>query len=837
MVMTGLLSDLKFALRTLWRSPLFTGVAVLSLALGIGANTAIFTLLDQLLLRLLPVKDPEQLVMIWTRGMHWGSNRGSRASSYPMYQDFQQKAEAFSYVFCRYYEALSISFEGQTERVNAELVSGNFFQALGVRPAAGRVFSPEEDDRLYKGHPVVVLSHHYWVNRFGADPKVIGRKILVNNHPMTIVGVSAAGFNGLDPSSSPHLRVPIQMKPLMTPGWDDLGNRRSRWIQIFARRKPGYTVESAKASLEPLFKQILRYEVTLPAFNNASQYYRDRFLEMSLNVIPAANGYSGMRESYSTALVVLMCMVGLVLVIACANVANLLIARAVARQKEVAVRLAIGASRGQLVRQLLAESLLLSLVGGLLGILLSVWTIRGLLSFLPRDGMPLMLRAAPDLRILGFNSALVVLTGLLFGLAPALQTTRVDLWNTLKDVVGAIAGVGSSARLRKGLVTAQVALSFLLLAGAGLFVKSLHHLQSTDSGFRDIDNLVSFQISPALNGYSVEREKAFYKQLLENIRAAPGVKSAGVASTPLLHGWEWDSSMGVEGHQAKDGEDMQAFMNALSPGYFQTMGVPFLEGRDFDDRDFGDRTTVAVVNRRFARHFFGDRSPLGRHVGFGSGPNSKLDIEIIGLVEDSLYEGPRQGVRRQVFVPRFQSRWPGSVAYYVRTSLPSKAMFAALRHEVKKLDAGMPIYEMKTLQSQLDETLGTERLIAALSTAFGVLATLLAAIGLYGVMAFVVARRTKEIGVRMALGAQPGAVVWLVMKEVLVLLAIGLAIGAPAAHLLSRYVSSQLFGVRPGDPVTAALAVGVLAVVALSAGFVPARRASAIDPIKALRYE
>jgi predicted permease len=601
--------------------------------------------------------------------------------------------------------------------------------------------------------------------------------------------------------------------------------------------KPGYTVASAKASLEPLLKQTLQYEVTLPAFNNASQYYRDRFLEMSLNVVPAANGYSDMRQSYSTALVVLMGMVALVLVIACANVANLLIARAVARQKEIAVRLAMGASRGRLVRQLLVESLLLSAIGGAVGILLAIWTIRGLLRFLPADAMPLMLRATPDLRILGFNVVLAVVTGLLFGLVPALQTSRVDLWNTLKDVVGAVAGTGGSARLRKGLVTVQVALSFLLLAGAGLFAKSLHNLKATDSGFQDIDNLVSFQIDPALNGYNAARGKAFYKQLVENLRAAPGVKSAAIAEVPLLHGFEWDSNMSVEGHQAKDGEDMAAFMNSLSPGYFQTMGVPFLEGRDFDDRHFGDRATVAIVNRKFARHFFGDRSPLGRHIGFGVGPDAKLDIEIIGVVEDSLYEGPREGVRRQVFVPRFQRRSAGSAAYYVRTSLESRTLFAALRNEVKKLDAAMPIYEMKTLEAQLDETLSTERLIGALSTAFGALATLLAAMGLYGVMAFVVARRTKEIGVRMALGAPSSTVIWMVMREVFLLLAIGLAIGIPAAYLLSRYVSSQLFGVRAGDPVTGVLAAVVLALVALSAGFLPARRASTIDPIKALRYE
>jgi len=816
---------------------MFSVVAVLSLALGIGANTAIFTLLDQLILRLLPVKDSEQLVMIWATGPHMGSNRGSRRASYPMYQDFQQKSPAFSFVFCTHGTATSISVDNQTERVNAELVSGNFFQALGVGPAIGRVFSPEQDDRQYKAHPSVVLSHHYWANRFAGDPKVVGKKILVNNYPMEIVGVSAAGFVGTDPAQTPHIRVPMQMKPLMTPGWDDIGNRRSQWVHLFARLKPGQTIESARAALQTQLSQILQEELARPEMRETSPYFRDLFRKRKIQVEAAQTGFSQARRNFGTAIKVLMGMVGLVLLIACSNVANLLIARAAARQKEIAVRLAVGGSRALLVRQLLIESLILSFLGAAAGIFLSIWTIRGLLSLVPSDGTPLLLRAEPDLRILCFNLALAVLTGLIFGLAPALQSTRLDLWNALKDTVGAVAGTGGSVRLRKVLVTAQVALSFLLIAGAGLFVKSLGNLKNTQTGFQQIGNLVTFQVSPSLNGYPVDRIQSFYSQLLENVRLLPGVQTASYASVPLLHGWEWDSSMSVEGHRAKDGEDIQAFMNSISPGYWRTMGINVIEGRDFDVRDAGNRTTVAIVNRKFARHFFGDKTAIGRHVGFGGGPNTKLDIRIVGVVEDSLYEGPREGVRRQVFVPNMQSRFPASVAFYVRTSMESTSMYGLLRREVLKLDPALPIYEMKTLQGQLDETLSTERLIATLSVAFGALAALLAAVGLYGVMAFVVARRTKEIGLRMALGAQAGAVIWLVMREVLLLLGIGLAIGVPAAYLLSKYVSSQLFGVQPTDPWTALAAAVILAAVAAGAGFIPTRRASAINPIQALRYE
>ncbi|MCU1234768.1 MAG: hypothetical protein JWP63_2735 [Candidatus Solibacter sp.] len=835
--MGRLLFDLRFALRNLRRSPLFTTVAIASLALGIGANTAIFTLIDQLMLRLLPVADPEQLVMIWTSGPHMGNNRGPRAASYPMYEDFQKKAQAFSSVFCQFGTSVSLSFSGQTERVNAELVSGNYFQTLGVRPAIGRVFSPEEDDRVYKGHPAVVLSHEYWTNRFAADPKVVGQKILVNNYPMTVVGVSAAGFSGLDPARSPQVRVPIQMKPLMTPGWDEIGVRRAQWIQMFARMKPGYTVNSAKASLQPLLTQILREELAMPQMKDTSPYYRDRFLARKVLMEPAATGYSQMRRSYSTALIVLMCMVGLVLLIACFNVANLLIARAVSRQKEIAVRLAVGASRWQLLRQLLIESMVMSVVGGVAGLFLAIAMIRGLLHFLPSDGAPLMLRAEPDPRILAFNGVLAIGTGILFGLVPALQSLKIELWNTLKDVVGTVSGRGGGVTLRKALVVAQVAFSFLLLAGSGLFVRTLTNLKQTNPGFKDLDNLVTFQVDPALNGYSLERLQTFYKQLLESVRSTPGVKSAGFAMVPVLSGDEWDSSMSVEGHQIKDGEDAQAFMNGVSSEYWKTMGVPLAEGRDFNAGDTGKKVTAAIVNRKFATHYFGDKSPIGRHIGFGSGPKTKLDIEIVGVTEDSLYEGPREGVHRQVFVPFAQSDFPAGVAFYVRTAMDSKSMFGALRRKVQELDPGMPVYQMKTVERQLDETLTTERMIAILSAAFGILATALAAIGLYGVMAFVVARRTREIGLRMALGAPQATVVWMVMRETILLVGAGLAIGVPSALLVSRYVATQLYGVKPTDVGAAAAALVILAVVAAGAGFMPARRASTIDPIQALRYE
>ncbi len=833
--MATTLQDLRLAFRSLRRNPLFATIAVLSLALGIGANAAIFTLIDQILLRQLPVTAPDRLVMLYQEGAHNGSNMGSRMHSYPLYQDLQQRAEPLSEVICRRLVPASISVDNRTERVEAELVSGNYFSMLGVKPALGRVFTPAEDDQVFRGHPVVVLSHGYWVSRFARDPGVLGRKILVNDFPMTVVGVSAEGFAGIDPAQSPQIRVPVLMEPVMLPdlGWLHMDDRRVRWVQVFGRLKPGYTVETAQGPLQGLFTQIRAYETTLPAATDWSKFARDRFMKGRLLVESAALGYSPLRNDFSTALIVLMCMVGLVLLIACANVANLLIARGFMRQKEMAMRLSLGASRGRLVRQLLVESLVLSAAGGAVGLLLASVLTRGLLALVPTDGPPLLLTARPDPRILAFTLALTFITGIVFGLLPALRASRPDPWTTLKDTMGSIAGTGGSLFLRKGLVTAQVALSFLLLFGAGLFVKSLQNLKTTDTGVAT-DNLITFQLAPSLSGYDDARAQLLYSELLERLRTAPGIKSAAIAVVPILAGNEWDSSTKVEGYTPADGEDMQAYMNALSPGYFETMKIPFIAGRDFTALDEKEAPTVAIVNRKFADHFFPGGNAIGKRLGRGGGPKTKLTIEIIGVVADSLYEGPREGVRRQMFVPRWGRN---SSVFYVRTQTGSAAAYSVVRSEVKRIDAAMPVYEMKTLEAQLDETLLTDRLIAMLSAGFGLLATLLASIGLYGVMAFVVARRRKELGIRLALGAQPGTVIWLVMREVLLLLVIGLAIGVPAAMGLGQLVATQLYGIQPHDLQVAAWTIALLGLVSAAAGLIPAHRASRIDPILALRTE
>ncbi len=833
--MTVWLQDLRFAFRTLRKSPLFTAVAIFSLALGIGANTAIFTLVDQLILQMLPVKHPEQLVLLTRRGINYGSNTGSNAISYPLYQDFRDKNQVFSAMFCKYGITLSLTFEGRTELVSGELVSGNYFPVLGVGAAVGRVFTAADD--LYQGsHPLAVLSYGFWKTRFNADPGVIGKRITVNGYPLTIVGVSQAGFDGVEVGISPQIRIPMMMKKEMTPGpWYSLNDRRGSFVQAFGRLKPGMTLQSAKAGLQPLYHQLLEMEVKDPAFSRATDYTRQQFLRNWIDVLPGSKGRSDLRRQFSNPLWALMGITGLVLLIACSNVANLLVARATARQKEIAVRLAIGAGRGRLVAQLLQESLLLSLAGGAAGLGLAVLMDKGLISFLPAVVMPMTVSSAPDWRVLVFTVAVSIVTGLLFGLAPALQSTRPQLAGTLKDQAGSVVG-GTAVGLRKGLVVAQVALSLLLLIGAGLFIQSLRNLRELNPGFHT-ENLVTFAVNPTLNGYKPETSLQFYRQLLDRMSNLGGVTSAAVAVMPVLDGNEWDSSVSVEGYAVKQGEWINPHMQFASSGYFETLGIPVLLGRAFSTRDDQGAPKVGIINEKFAAKYFAERSPIGMHVGMGGNPGTKLDIEIIGVVRDTKYESLRDETPIQLYIPYLQTNFVQGMTAYVRAQGDAAGLFSALRQAVREVDAAVPVYRMRTLEQQVDKSLLTERLLANLSTLFGCLATLLAAVGLYGVMAYMVARRTREIGIRMALGASAPSMLWMVMREVLILAGFGIGIGAPAAWGASRLIETQLFGIRPADPLTMVLGtLGIGAVTAL-AGYLPARRATSIDPMLALRWE
>jgi predicted permease len=831
--MRNLTADLRFAFRTFRKSPVFVVVALLSLALGIGANTAIFTLVDQLMLRLLPVKNPEQLVALWGRGEHYGGNNGRYKLSYPMYCDFRDKNQVFDGMFGSWDTAINLNFDGRTERIAGQLVTGSYFPVLGVGAALGRVLTPD-DDKIRGGHPVVVLSYRYWITRFAGDPGVIGKKLSVNGYPMTVIGVSQAGFDGTDPANSPQIRLPMLMEGEVNAPSKNLDDRRFRWIAVFGRLKRGETMEQAKAGLQPLFHQTIEWEVQQKEFSKTAPLTREKFLKMWIDLLPASKGLSGLRQQFSNPLLVLMSIVALVLLIACANVANLLIARATARQKEIAVRLALGAGRSRIISQLLTESLLLALGGGAAGVVLAVWIDRALISFLPTGTSDLAISTTPDWRVLSFALGISLLTGLIFGLVPALQSTRPNLAPTLKDSVGSIAASGSVA-LRKALVAAQVSLSLLLLIGAGLFIRSLQNLKDLDPGFRT-RNLLTFAADPTSNGYPRERSLQFYRQLKESLDSIPGVESSSLAVVPVLEGNEWDNWVSVENFTPKPGEWIDPHVNYIYPDYFKTLDVPIIAGRDFRITDGPSATKVAIVNEKFAKQYFGG-NPLGRHLGMGGDPGTKLDIEVIGVVRDSKYESMRDEMPLEVFTPYLQRTYANSMSAYVRTTRDPEQIFSIVRKVVSQIDSNVPMYRVKTLEKQLDNSLITERLVASLSSAFGLLATLLAAIGLYGVMAYTVARRTREIGVRMALGAAARDVIWLVMKEVFVLVAIGIGVALPLAFGLTGLVKAQLYGIAPNDPASLVFATLGISAVALIAGYVPARRATKIDPMRALRWD
>ncbi len=841
--------DLKYSLRMLARTPGFTAVAVLTLALGIGANTAIFTLLDQVLLRLLPVKDPQQLVLLTMRGRHYGSNWGGNSISFPMFRDFREHNEVFSDMFCRFPTSASVSTGQQAERVQVELVSGTYFSTLGVVPALGRILTPE-DDVVPSGHPFVVLNYNYWKSRFAGDPQIVGRSLVLNNYKMTIVGVASAGFDGVELGFSPKIFVPIMMQRQVIIGnpFDMLKERRNRWVNAFGRLKPGISQQQAKAALQPFMHSMLESEVQLEAFSRASKYDRDEFLKCWIDVLPGSQGRSYSRRQLSTPLWVLMGTTGVVLLIACANLANLMLVRGSGRVKEIAVRLAMGATRPRIVGQLLVESLSLSALGGITGLAVAFLADRALMRiYMPADASGLNISSSPDLRILLFNLFVTVLTGIFFGLVPALQTTKPNISGTLKDQAGAVVGGGGHHRLRKTLVIAQVTLSLLLLVAAGLFVRSLANLRNLGPGFSP-ERLVAFNIDPSLNGYSSERLKVFYPQLSETLQTIPGVQSVGLASVRILEDNEWDSGMSVEGFTpSTPDQDAQPFMNTIGPNYFATLGVPIVAGRDFRSNDNREvkhgseepswSPTTVMINEKFAKTYFPGRNPLGLHLGFGTDPGTPTDMEIIGVVKDFKYTNLRDEIPAQAFVPYLGSRYLGDMTVYLRTTMDPNLLMSAVRSKVRDIDPNVPIYAMRTTETQIKNSLSTERMIASLSAVFGFVATLLAVIGLYGVMAYTVVQRTREVGIRMALGAARSNVIWMVMREVLVLVAIGVVAGVTASVALTRVVHSQLFGLSPHDPFTLVLATATLAMVACAAGYIPALRASRLNPMTALRYE
>jgi ABC-type antimicrobial peptide transport system permease subunit len=815
--------DVAYACRLLRRNPGFAAVAMLSIALGIGANASVFTLLDQVMLRSLPIVRPSELVLVTAEGFQYGNGWGEgNELSYPRYVDLRDHNQVFAGMFCRFSFPLDVSAEASGERVAGELVSGSYFPVLGVTPALGRVFDGR-DEQAPGANSLVVLSHRYWQERFGADPSVIGRALRVNSQPMTIVGVARKGFEGTNLGAATDVFVPITMSQQLTPMETGLTDRQMRWLNVFGRLKPGVSATQAQAGLQPFYTSRLEFEVQQKGFERAPASDKARFVKGTVAVTPAAYGKSDLRAQLTTPLWTLMAIGVGVLIIACANVANLLLARASARRREIAVRLALGASRARIVRQLLVESVLLALAGGAAGVLLATWGARGLLAFFTEPDVTLTVTPWPDQRILAFNVLICVATGVLFGLAPAWQSTRADMTPALKSESGAVLG-GGYARLRRGLVVAQVMLSLMLLVGAGLFLRSLQNLLAIDAGF-DAARLLSFSV--------------------DLVRATPGVTGTGFASHALLEGGSWNSAITIDGRAYDPNRVVVTHNNLISPGYFDAMGIRILAGREFDTRD--ERTIpsgteapqprVAIVNEQFVQEYLQGRQPLGLHVGFGAKPGSQTPTEIVGVVTTAKYTSMRSEPKAQLYFPYLEGPSVIGMTVYVRTLQKPESLAESMRQVTRQLDPTLPVYNVRTVEEQVNRSLVNERLIASLSSVLGTLATLLAMVGLYGVMSYTVARRTREIAIRMAFGARSHLVALLVVRDMLGLVAIGVVMALPALWWLNRYVASELYEVTPTDPATVLTAIAVLLGAAALAVWVPSKRALRVSPMVALREE
>ncbi|MEP7272054.1 MAG: ABC transporter permease [Acidobacteriota bacterium] len=834
--MMDLVKEIRYGLRVLLRKPGFTAIAVLTLALGIGANTAIFSLLDQVLLRRLPVPRPEELVVLRSPGpmRGWVSTDSDSATSFShrMYKTLRERNEVFSGLLARYAIPLSVSAGGQTERAEGELVSGNYFEVLGVDAALGRVFSWSDDEK--EGvHPVAVLSHGYWTRRFGANPSVLNQSILVNGHQLTVVGVAHAGFNGVQLGQSPDVFIPVAMTTQMVPTRTGLENWNEYWLALMGRLKPGLTPEQGEVGLLPTYHAGLLEQVSV--LRNPTEDFKQRFLAKRIELTPGASGRRVLQRNIGTSIVALFGMVLGVLLIACTNVANLQLVRGLGRRREMAIRLALGSSRWQLARHLLTESLLLALMGGIVGLLVASWVSDLLVSAMSSGQSASGLSGGLDARVLAFGFGLSLFSGILCGLLPARGMTGGDMLTALKDQsVGSLAST-SQARLRRSLVVLQVALTMLLLVGAGLMARTLWNLRGVDLGI-NADHLITFSIAPELNGYKPEKTIALTDQLSDALNGVIGVVGVGVAEVPLLTDNSNASNATFEGATSGPGIDSQVLRNPIGPGFLATLGIPLVSGRDFTRNDTATSQKVALINEATAKQFFAGRNPVGTRFGYGAG-DVKFDTEIIGVVKDNRQVTVRQETRPFVYEPYSQRAGLGAVTFYVRTSQDPAGIGPALRRTVAALDPNLPVFDLKTMEQVVGENLFGERLMAILSICFGVLAALLAAIGLYGVLAYWVVQRTQEIGIRVALGASGRDIRALVLGQGMRLTAVGIVLGIIGAVSLSRLVSSMLFGISAMDPITIAGVAILFLLVALLACYIPARRATRVDPLIALRYQ
>ena len=831
-----LVQDIRYGMRTLWRSPGFCLVAVTTLALGIGANSAMFSLLDQIVLRLLPVKEPERLAMITERGNFYGDSYGPNTVSWPMFEDLRDNNRVFSGMFCRFPTAVTLGHGNHAAQVTAELVSGSYFEILGIDMALGRPILPQ-DDSVPDSQPVVVLSYSFWKTYFNSDRTIVGRAIAVNSHNMTVIGVAQPGFDGVEFGHPAKVFVPIMMKTEMTPRSDGLKDRRRRlqWVTAYGRLKPGVTMEQAQLSLQPLLHSILEMEVREPGFREFTAADRENFLRNRIQLLPGSE--NGLREYMRRPLWLLVALTGAVLLLACANLASLLLARATAREHEFAVRLAIGASRARIVRQLLVECLLLSGAGALLGLALAFIANRVLEKmYLSADtATQFSVSPIPDARMLLFALCAMFLTSFAFGLLPAIRGSRTEIAPAIAE--RSVSGAAGSLALRRTLVGTQLALSLLLLVGAGLLVRTLRNLENQGPGF-PTDHLLTFEINPSLNGYTDEQTKDFFERLAVDLQTMPGVSSVGLSTMPILNGYAWQNAVEAKGFQGQPKQD-QPVLNMIGPDYFAALGIPLLAGRAFTTRDVGPAAEYAVVNQAFVREYLPGGNPLGKRFRLvnSEDPSQMPDIEVIGLIPDMKYRDLRETPPAQAYFPYYQDTKFRFMNFYLRTQADPRLLMDPLRERMRQFDPNVPVVGLHTLEEQIGYSLRTERLVASLSAVFGGLATLLAAIGLYGVMAYSVTRRTREIGIRMALGATRANVVGIVMREAAVMVAAGLGAGVPLALALAELIRSQLFGLDPRDPLTVLGAALVLTAAGGFAGFLPAFRASSVNPTAALRQE
>ena len=831
--------NLRLALRTLFKSPFITLVAILSLALGIGANSAIFSLFDQMLLRPLPVPHPEELVNFKSPGPKPGSNSCGQAGgcdeifSYPMFRDLEKAQTSFTGIAAHRNFGGSIGYKGTSLNGDGLLVSGSYFPVLGLTPALGRLLTPD-DDTTVGTHFVVVLSHDYWRTRFALDPSILNETLTINGQAMTVVGVAPPGFRGTTLGSLPDIFVPLTMRGLMEPGFKGFENRRQYFAYLFARLKPGVSIEQATVAINGPYHAIVN-DVEAPLQKGMSEQTMAKFKAKQITTEAGNRGQSSFDNEARAPLIILLSVTGTVLLIACANIANLLLVRGAGRAAEMAVRLSIGANRRQLITQLLTESIMLAAFGAIAGMFVAKWTIDIIASILPATNTSLVKFELSATMII-FAGATALLTGIAFGLFPALQSTRPDLAGTLKNQAGQPGGAKAARRFRTTLATVQIAMSMALLVPAGLFAKSLFNVSRVDLGLKS-DHMMLFSISPELNGYTTERTRQLFERMEDEIAAVPGVTNVVAAIVPVIAGDNWGNSLGVEGFEAGPDTDTNASYNGIGPGYFKTMGIPLMVGREFTRGDVFGSPKVAIVNQAFARKFNLGDNPIGKRFGLGGGPGTKLDIEIVGMVKDAKYSDVKRQPPPQYFLPYRQEERLGYAYFYVRSSTPTEQMLSTIPAVIRKLDATLPLDDVKTMATQVRENVATDRVLSTLSLAFAVLATVLAAIGLYGVLAYTVAQRTREFGLRMALGADGGTVRSLVMKQVIKMAIVGGVIGMLIAIGVGRAAKSLLFEMEGYDPLVLTLATVALALVALGAGFLPAWRASKIDPMTALRYE